>query len=169
MKVEESHFLTRYKKEMLNIMVQLFPDKDSDTIESIIEDEMLKRVQSPKVTLDNNYTHESRETSLLSVIDWSLDRKPIIAGNGTFYKNQNEAKNPIAQMLNEFLTNRKRYKKLMFENNDPTSARYQDLDRYQKNEKISVNSYYGASGAPSSAFYSKWSGPKRCGTSYSDI
>ena len=29
----------------------------------------------------------------------------------------------------------------------------------QNNEKINCNSYYGASGAPSSAFYSKWSGP----------
>lgn len=160
MKVEESKFLTIYKDKMLNIMTQLFPDSSSDEIENIIENEMMERFQNPKVTLDNNYTHETRETSLLSVIEWSLDRKPIISGNGTFYKNQDEMRNPIAQMLTEFLTNRKRYKRLMFENNDPSSARYQDLDRYQKNEKISVNSYYGASGTPSSAFYSKWSGPK---------
>jgi len=115
--------------------------------------------KNPKVTLDNNYTGESRDTTLLSVFDWVLDRNPLIAGNGTFYKNQYEAMNPIAEMLDYFLKTRKKYKKEMFKIEDTESNEYKDLDRLQANQKINANSYYGSSGAPSSAFYSTWSGP----------
>ena len=112
--------------------------------------------------LDNNYTGEVRESNLLSVLDWALYRKPIIAGNATFYKNQDEAINPIAKMLENFLAERKALKKKMFAVGDPNSDLYKDLDRAQGNQKILANSYYGASGMPKSAFYSKWSGPKLC-------
>ena len=63
-------------------------------------------------------------------------------------------------MIDGFLIERKRLKKEMFKVEDKTSDQYKDLDRSQLNQKILANSYYGASGMPKSAFYSKWSGPK---------
>lgn len=156
----KSAFLNEYKDRMLEVIQTQFPDASKKELERIIVKQIEKKVQDPHVTLDNNYTHESRETTALSVIDWSMDRKPILCGNGTFYKNQHEALNPIAKMLEGFLSERKRFKKLMFAIDDPNSIKYKDYDREQLNQKKSVNSYYGASGAPSSAFYSKWSGPR---------
>lgn len=156
----DSKFLNKYKKEMVDVMLTIDPSLDKKEVEEIVLDMIKKNVKNPKVILDNNFTGESRETTLLSVFDWIFDRKPIICGNGTFYKNQYEAANPIAKMLEGFLTQRKAYKKAMFKVEDSTSSRYKDLDRLQANEKINANSYYGASGAPSSAFYSKWSGPR---------
>ena len=102
-------------------------------------------------------------------MDWAINRKPLVAGNATFYKNQYEAINPIAAMLDGFLKKRKALKKEMFKVEDKTSDRYKDLDRGQGNEKINANSYYGASGMPKSAFYSKWSGPATTGTAQSVI
>ena len=126
---ESSKFIKKYKKEMTDAIVNINPDLDKKVIDSVIDDMIKKNMKNPQVTLDNNFTGESRETTLLSVFDWCLDRKPIICGNATFYKNQHESINPIAKMLEDFLTQRKKYKKMMFQVEDPTSSRYKDLDR----------------------------------------
>lgn len=159
--MSKSKFLNKYKKEMIEAMLNIDPTLTKDFVESVIDDMIKERFRNPKVTLDNNYTHESRETTLLSVFDWTMERdpKPIICGNATFYKNQHEAINPIARMLEGFLNQRKAYKKLMFAVEDNLSPEYKYYDRSQGNEKINCNSYYGASGAKTSAFYSQWSGP----------
>ena len=124
-----SQFITLYKEEMLANMKQMNPNWDESKMESILDDMIRKRFNNPKVTLDNNYTGESRDTTLLSVFDWVLERNPIIAGNGTFYKNQYEAMNPIAEMLDFFLKTRKKLKKEMFKIENTESNEYKDLDR----------------------------------------
>lgn len=168
----DSKFINKFVKKMTNVMLKINPDWDKNKVEKIIMNMIKEQAMNPRVEIDNNYTGENKETTLISVFDWILTRKPIIAGNGTFYKNQNEALNPIAKMLDEWAESRKKYKKQMFnvgENLGFDSFEYKDLDRNQSNEKTNMNSYYGASGAPSSAFYSKWSGPATTLTAQSVI
>ena len=139
----DSEFIKKYKNRITDIMKQEHNEYKEKDIEKIVMREFTKNVKNPVVTLDNNYTGESRDTTLLSVFDWIWDRKPLIAGNGTFYKNQHEALNPIAKMLNAWAANRKAYKKEMFkvgEEKGFESPEYMDLDRKQQNEKINMNS-----------------------------
>ena len=168
MKVDNK-YLKKYKKSMLSIMKDMFPNEDDDKLEKIILDMIKERIQDPIVTLDNNFTHEQRETTALAVLDWCLEKDPIIAGNGTFYKNQEQSINPIAKMLENFLSKRKAYKKEMFKIEDTQSPKYKEFDLRQSIEKINANSYYGASGAPSSAFYSLYSGPATTASAQSVI
>ncbi len=168
----DSKFISKYVKRMTKYMSNINPDWDKNDIEKIVRKMIKEQAMNPEVTLDNNYTGESRDTTLLSVFDWILTRKPIIAGNGTFYKNQNEAINPITLMLDEWADSRKAFKAEMFKVGETLgfeSHKYHDLDRNQLNEKINMNAYYGSSGAPSSAFYSKWSGPATTLTAQSVI
>lgn len=160
-KLKNSVCIDTYKKEMIKRMQSINPKWNKKDISKIIDDMLKQQLKNPKVELDNNYTGEHTETTLLSVFDWALTRepKPIIAGNATFYKNQHEAFNPIANMLQRFLKNRKQIKGKMFQIEDTDSDEYKAEDRNQGNEKVNANSYYGGSGAKSSAFYSKWSGP----------
>ena len=169
MDILESKFIKKYKKEMVKTMMQANPEWDKKDIEKVIDKMIKEKIQNPSVILDNNFTGEKRETTLLATLDWIIERKPIVAGNGTFYMNQHEAKNPIAQMLDNFLITRKKLKKEMFKVEDTNSPKYKDLDRSQQNQKINANSYYGASGAPSSAFYSEYSGPATTLTAQSVI
>ena len=160
--IKDSLFINEYKKSMIEHMLRINPKWDENDIEEILDDMIEKSFENPDVTLDNNFTGEKRDTKLLSVFDWVLRRKPIIAGNGTFYKNQHEAINPIATMLDMFLKQRKAFKNEMFkigEEKGTECAEYKEKDMYQGNEKVNANSYYGASGAKSSAFYSEYSGP----------
>lgn len=161
MKIEkEGPFIKKYKKRMIKALKSINPDFKEKDIEKIIDDLIEEQGQNPECTLDNNYTGENRESTLLSVLDWSIDRKPILAGNMTFYKRQDEAINPVGLMLETKLQDRKATKKRMFQFVDIDKNKYDDLDRLQNNIKKLVNSYYGGSGTPASAFYSVWSGPK---------
>ena len=137
--MKDGKYLKKYRKEMKEIMKSINPDWDDDFLDKNIMEYMKETIQNPEVNLDNNFTGENRDSTLLSVFDWTFDRKPIIAGNGTFYKNQYEAMNPIAKMLEGFLTERKRFKKLMFKE-EPGSWKYADYDRKQLNQKILANS-----------------------------
>ena len=158
MKYKDSEYVKRYKKRMMQSIKLINPDWSSDKVEKIIDKMIDKQIKNPKVIMDNNFTGEQKEASLISVFDWTFANKPIIAGNGTFYKNQYQALNPTANMLMDMLKTRKATKKKMFRYPEG-SDEYKDLDRQQKNHKINANSYYGGSGMPTSAFYSTWSGP----------
>lgn len=167
--VKNSKFISKWKDDMISSLMIMNKDWSIDDIEPIVDNMIKENIKVPVVTLDNNYTGESRQSNILSVLDWVLERKPLVAGNGTFYKNQIESINPIAEMIDGFLSDRKAIKKQMFKVEDTTSDEYKDLDRAQLNKKIMANSYYGASGMPKSAFYSLWSGPATTGTAQSVI
>jgi DNA polymerase elongation subunit (family B) len=160
-KQHKGALLKAYRKRMTEVILRVHPEYDKDDVKKVINRLIDKNLQNPEVTLDNNYTGESRETTLLSVLDWSMDTTPIVAGNMTFYKNQHEAINPVGKMLDNKLELRKSIKKEMFKAIAMGETEMaDDLDRSQGNTKRLVNSYYGGSGAPTSAFYSEYSGPK---------
>lgn len=138
--IDKSHYIKKYKKRMLYSMEKINPKWDPDEVEKILDKMIQKRLQNPVIEMDNNYTGEHKEASLISVFDWVLQKEPIIAGNGTFYKNQHQAYNPIAQMLDNMLTTRKQLKKEMFKIEDTNSYEYTDLDLAQMNEKTNANS-----------------------------
>lgn len=138
--IDKSHYIKKYKKRMLYSMEKINPKWDPDDVEKILDKMIQKRLQNPVIEMDNNYTGEHKEASLISVFDWVLQKEPIISGNGTFYKNQHQAHNPIAQMLDNMLTTRKQLKKEMFKIEDTNSYEYTDLDLAQMNEKINANS-----------------------------
>jgi hypothetical protein len=167
--IEDSQFINLWKSEMIETLQKIDPLFSNEDIADTLDSTLKESMQIPKVTLDNNYTGETKDSNMLSVFDWVLERKPLIAGNATFYKNQSEAINPVAKMIDDFLATRKAIKKEMFKVEDKTSDLYKDLDRAQQNQKILANSYYGASGMPKSAFYSTWSGPATTGTAQSVI
>lgn len=129
---KDSSFLDEWKSQMISSLSRIEPDWDEEDMEEILNDLIDENLQLPQVTLDNNFTGESRETVLLSVFDWALQRHPLVAGNATFYKNQYEAINPVAQMIDGFLKERKSIKKKMFlvgEEKGTDSDEYKDLDR----------------------------------------
>lgn len=152
-------FLDEYIDQMSGILSKTNKDFNKEKIKSIVEETVRDRLRDPEVILDNNYVHKTSKTYLTSVFHYLMEKKPILAGNGTFYKHHSEARNPISEMVDGFLDTRAELKAKMFANGDENSHEYKDLDLKQGNQKKLANSYYGASGAPTSAFYSKWSGP----------
>lgn len=149
LKVDDSVFLQKYEEDAITAFMKMHPEWDEDEVRKEVEKMIEKSVTTPPCEIDNNYTGQRRETNLLSVVDWAIDEKkhadagkemPLIAGNGTFYKNQHEAINPIATMLEGFLNKRKMLKKKMFAIEDSYSREYQTFDLKQGIEKVNANS-----------------------------
>lgn len=170
MKKVNSAFLDNYKEDAVNALLQMNPEWNREDVEEIVYNEMKKNFSNPDVVIDNNFIHSTEASKLLTIFDWSLGHdEALIAGNGTFYKNQYDGENPIANMLDGMLKKRKAFKKEMFKVEDKTSDKYKDLDLKQQIQKVNANSYYGASGMPASAFFSKWSGPATTSSAQSVI
>lgn len=168
MKIGQSDFIDRYTDEMVKIFSVTNPEWDEEDVRKIIREMIDKDISVPDVILDNNYINETKPASLISVFDWLEKAKPNIAGNGTFYKNQSELCSPNGVLLDDILNDRKKYKKKMF-SYDPAADEYAFYERKQANEKVNANSWYGGSGNPKAAFYSKWSGPATTLTAQSVI
>ena len=155
---KDSTFINMYIDESVRGLLRLDPSLDKNKIRKFVEKECEKEFQNPDVILDNNYTNETKNGTLLSVVDWTFNHKPILAGNGTMFRNKDQAVNPKARMLQDILLDRKSLKKRMF-TEIPGSSQYKALDISQGNKKRNANSYYGGTGAKSSKFYSKYNGP----------
>lgn len=166
---KKSEFVKRYSSEMFDIFTRMHPEWDEKKLKEKINEIIEEQLLDVRVTISNNYTENTGDTTLISVFDWFYEKKPILAGNATFYKTQKEGFNPNAMMLLTMLADRKSVKKLMFKLDDDRSYQYKTMDREQLNIKRGANSYYGGSGAPHSAFYSEYSIPATTGAAQSII
>lgn len=165
----DNTYLIIYKDKMKKQLLRMHPDWDEDKLDKKITKIINRDVKNPEVVLDNNYIKKTQKSTLLTTLNWDFDRKPILAGNGTFYKQHSEIPNPNAIMVRGFLNDRKKLKSLMFEIGDELSRKYKDFDLFQNNKKKLANSYYGCSGAKTSPFYSKWSAIATTATAQSAI
>lgn len=152
MSKKKNVFLKQWKAHQMTLLKANFPDRTEDEIEAFLEKKIKTDLENPDGLLVNNYVNKSIKVNLLDLVDWMATVEPIIAGNGTFFKNQNQGENPAATMLDNFLIKRKKYKSNLHIY-DKDSYEYATFDRLQKSEKINANSYYGGSGNEAFIFF----------------
>jgi len=132
-------FLTDWRKHYVSIFSRMYPQINEKELSNFIDGIGLERVNSPKGQLHNNYNHKSIDIDLITLVDWFHKTKPIAAGFGMFFKNQNQELNPAAIMLDNFLTLRKSYKAKL-KDLPKKSYEYATFDRLQGTEKVNANS-----------------------------
>lgn len=145
-------FLKQWKEQQADLLRANFPDISDEEIDKFLEEEIKNNLKNPEGVLSNNYVKKSIKVNLLDMIDWMENVQPIIAGNATFFKNQNQGANPSANMLDEFLVNRSKYKGLLKQYHKD-SYEYATADRMQKSEKVNANSFYGGNGNEAFVFF----------------
>ena len=83
--IAESEFIEKYKEQMRDAILRIDPDIKPNKVDKAVDEYLLQYGMSPGVGLDNNYTEEYRETTLLSVLDWTYERKLVM---GLFIKHK---------------------------------------------------------------------------------
>ena len=154
--VDDSPFLKEYVHDMCHILFTIYPDKPKDTIKSLVKKRVEEDLMNPGGRVENSYTHEAQNTTLLSVLDYLMERKPIIGANATFFKHHEESINPNIVMLDGFDKDRSESKGKMFaakESGDFEEENINNID--QKNFKTLSNSWYGGGAMPGSSIYNK--------------
>lgn len=150
--VLETSFIQDWKDHQTKVLKRVYPELEKDDIKKFLDKKIKKNLINVPASLHNNHSHRKINITLLEVVEWIRNVKPISAGFGVFYRNQDQQINPNAVMLQKFMSLRKEYKKELH-HLKPGSFEYATADRKQLTEKINANSFYGCSGAPSSRFF----------------
>ena len=164
-----SIFLKKWKKENRKVLHQLYPEISKEDINNFLDEIIEKNLKNHSVILDNNYIGKQINTNLLDAVNWIHNINPICAGHGVLFKNQHEVVNPLAMMIQKFLTSRKKFKSQLKLIKDKTSYEYQTFDRKQLSEKILANSIYGCLGMSASFLFNKYTAPSVTGSGQSLI
>ena len=168
-KTKDYIFIKEWKKENRKLLKRLHPEFSKKEIDDFLDDLIKDRLRNPNCTLNNNYANVTIKSNLLEIYDWIKRTKPICGGFGVFYKNQHEVVNPLAIMIQKFLTSRKKFKGKLRFIPDKNSYEYKTYDRKQLSEKISANSIYGTFGNAISFLHNKFTAPSVTGTGQSLI
>ena len=147
-------FINKWKQEMIEKIHLVRPDLDDDKIDKYLNQVIKKTFKDPKCNVVNSYKEQTVQSSLLNITQFIDDHKPILAGYGCMYHNQNEVYNPSSTALMDSINTRKALKKER-KKYDKRSYEFLMLDIGQGNEKVIANSFYGANGNKTSVFYNR--------------
>ena len=111
--MHKSSTIQEYKKVMSQIL-RLYCDCDDKLINNAIDYSINKRYQKNMCRVENSYTHQINQMSLLALADYIADREPIVTAHGTLFKKHADCPNPMGIVIQQFLDQRGIDKKMMF-------------------------------------------------------
>lgn len=164
---KEPQIFKKWRDEMRGKIKLARPDLSDEKINEFLDKKLEERFKDHECKLHNNHRNREVKTSLANVIDYIHDAKPIVAGYGVLYANQDKVYNPDAKMLSNLKTKRKVLKKEMLNfvekyGKDSYQAMLRNVG--QTNVKALMNSYYGVNLMKASVFYNKYTGASVTGT-----
>ena len=154
MNVLENAFIKKYIDKSVANLQLIVPQLPEKYLRNFVEREVRKKVKDQNVAIQNTYTELNTNSTLLSIMHFLETEKPIVTGNGSFYVHHEEQVAPANNMLLNFRARRTEMKNEMFKcRNEGDDTGYIRNKLGQNNEKIKMNSYYGAMGQNSSFQY----------------
>ena len=151
-RMKDNYFIKDWLKTVITTVKLNFPDIGTEELTEYLYKVLDCNIKVPIATLDNNYINLRKEVDVLSLIQWVKDNNYITAGNGTIYKNHSQEYNPSIHFLIDLKKSRDNMKSDM-KKLDPSTYAYAMKDMGQLNEKLLMNSDYGAGGSPITYFY----------------
>lgn len=145
-----------YLESVTSTIIKMHPEFNKNAVEKIVGRILKENLLDPTIVMDNNVTGAGATITLTEMCNWIDKRGPVVSGNATFYMQPKELLSPTSNMLRSLKKGRKLVKKAMFKHK-PDSDEYAMLDLDQGNKKVIMNAEYGGSGAPTAAFYTKYS------------
>lgn len=168
--IQRSSFFQNWINNNIEIYSKLYPQAKPEDLRRVLTDIARKYAKKMPATIHNNYTGSTVNTDTLTVYDWVDKTHPICAGNGTFFKNQDQASSPISDIIDGRISARKSYQKIrdgfLY---DTSCYEYQYYDMMQAEAKIKINSIYGSFGSTTFRLYNLYTAASTTGTAQSLI
>lgn len=134
-----------YKNMAIEMLKLKYPNLTNSQLNEAIEYSINKRYKKYKARIFNSYKNEDVETDLLSLIDYIEKVKPIITPYGVMIKKPEEERNLLDEMIQGFIRDRNKLKKMMFKY-EKASEMFEKYNLAQSLAKIDANAAYGAMG-----------------------
>lgn len=161
--MKTNNVIMTYEEDIFEKYMKMHPNANPKKVKEIIISITEKRLKDVPCKLHNNITHEWIDTGMLDVFDWIETRKPIITGNGTFFRQHSEYLAPEVSMIEALGSRRDSLKKTMF-THKKSSNEYNNLNTSQGSVKVIMNADYGGCGATTSPFFNIYIPPATTGT-----
>lgn len=154
-----SNLLKGYIKETKEQIHLLRPDIDMDELDSLVKDLIRENYKNPACSFQDKNLEETK-TSLMKVVKFIEEDKPIMTGWGTFFEQHKVLKSVEYDLITFLGDTRKTYKDLKLEHtNDEDKTLYNIYDIYQLTFKLLANSLFGIYTESNSFFYHPLIGP----------
>lgn len=127
---------------MSRVIQSLHPYMDRRDINEAVKYSVSKRFKNFDMKVVNNYTNKNTEITALEMLDYIKSRQPIMTSYGTLFKKHDSVPNPMAKVIQNFLTLRKTHKKEMFKY-PKGSEMFEHYNLLQQLDKIDTNGIYG--------------------------
>lgn len=150
--MKNNYFIKDWMDTVRSSVKLVYPDIPDKELDEFLYKVLDNNIKVPIATLDNNYVKTTKEVDVLTLMQWVKDNKFIIAGNGTIFKNHDQEYNPSIHFLIDLKKSRDSIKSAM-KKLDPKTYEYAMKDMGQLNEKLLMNSDYGAGGSNITYFY----------------
>lgn len=169
--IKNSLLIQEYIQSQIDIYKLQYPQAKESDLRVIITNIVKKYLKDVPAVIHNDYQDDRViDTSLLGVYNWFKTSKPIAAGNGTFFFNQEKARSPIMDIIEGRIKARKeaRNKRDEFVKT-PDCYEYKYFEMIQMEIKVTINAIYGSFGAPSFQLYNLYTAGATTGTAQSLI
>ena len=103
-----------YEDEATLLIHLLKPHISRQDIRQAVKYSMDKRYKEEPCVLDNNYTHNNANGTLLQMANFINDKEPICTAYGVLFKKHGNKPHPLLDMIRDFTDSRDAYKKEMF-------------------------------------------------------
>ena len=122
-------FLEDWKNQQYNCLAKMYPTLSKAQIMKVLDDDISEKFKDPETIIHNDYMDDRElKQNLTLVYRFAKERKPILAGNGTLFYNQDKVSSPIADLIADRIDTRTKYKNQM-------KATQKEMDNYEKGSK----------------------------------
>ena len=155
--------IERYHDKIFEMYMSTHPGANPQSVRRLIHQFTNDNVRNIPCQMHNNVSRENLDSSIIDVFDWVDNRKPIITGNGSFFKQHSEYIGAAIKMLEKLMANRDRIKRKMYTFKED-SIEYKNASVAQLSIKVIMNADYGGCGTIHSPFFSQYIPPATTGT-----
>ena len=148
----ETEAVNNYKKVMFNNLRYSYPLLLDYELENAITWAIANNNKLYPAKIYNNYTKKEINGTTLDILRYIESLEPVLTSSGVMFKKRVTADNPLARMVQGFMSERKEYKSKMFKY-DRGTKEYAYYNLYQLLCKLNANALYGILAAATSIFF----------------
>lgn len=136
--INTSASMIKYKDTTKRLLKLSYPHLRERDFDAAIDYSIQKRFTNYPLSIENNYTNQSVDMSVLEMTDYIMDKEPICTMYGTLFKKHGSVKNPFIKVIQKFMDMRGIHKKQMYEY-PKGSEKFEFYNLLQNLDKIDCN------------------------------